>query len=100
MNWQVAAYYCFLLPLVTAQYTPTSRWGQAAAVLEDTLYVHGGMTDPYNTYSYTSAPEISDILSLNLSVSFSSASPPWQLLSADSSPALAWHTLSATFASS
>ncbi|KAH7890564.1 hypothetical protein F5I97DRAFT_47380 [Phlebopus sp. FC_14] len=53
------------------------------------------MTDPYNTYSYTSAPEISDILCLNLSVSFSSASPPWQLLSTDSSPALAWHTLSA-----
>ncbi|KIJ66895.1 hypothetical protein HYDPIDRAFT_108844 [Hydnomerulius pinastri MD-312] len=96
MIWRPGAYYCcFLVPLVFAQYTPTPRWGQAAAVLENTLYIHGGLSDPFNSYSYTSAPEVSDLLLLDLSTSFSVSSPPWQLLSASSSPALAWHTLSA-----
>lgn len=72
-----------------------SRWAQAVALLENTLYVHGGLSDPFNSYSYSSAPEISDLLVLDLSTSFNSSSPPWQLFSGHSSPALAWHTLSA-----
>lgn len=72
-----------------------NRWAQAVALLESTLYVHGGLSDPFNSYSYSSAPETSDLLVLDLSTSFNSSSPPWQLFSTNSSPALAWHTLSA-----
>jgi hypothetical protein len=72
-----------------------NRWAQAVAQLESTLYVHGGLSDPFNSYSYSSAPEISDLLVLDLSTSFNSSSPPWQLFSSNSSPFLAWHTLSA-----
>ncbi|KAF9243478.1 hypothetical protein BU15DRAFT_72149 [Melanogaster broomeanus] len=72
-----------------------NRWGQAAAQLESALYVHGGLSDPFNSYSYTSAPEISDLLLLDLTLSFNVSSPPWQLLSAQYSPALGWHTISA-----
>ncbi|OJA17144.1 hypothetical protein AZE42_05102 [Rhizopogon vesiculosus] len=89
----------YLIPLALGQYTPLSRWGQAVALLENDLYVHGGLTDQYDQYSYTSAPPTSEVLLLDLSVSFSAASPPWQLLSntttTSSSPALGWHTLSA-----
>lgn len=73
----------------------SNRWAQAVALLDNTLYVHGGLSDPFNSYTYTSAPEISDLLVLDLSISFNSSSPPWQLFSNSSSPALAWHTLSA-----
>ena len=72
-----------------------NRWAQAVAQLENTLFVHGGLSDPFNSYSYSSAPEISDLLVLDLSTSFNSSSPPWQLFSSNSSPPLAWHTLSA-----
>ena len=72
-----------------------NRWAQAVALLGNTLHVHGGLSDPFNSYSYSSAPEISDLLVLDLSKPFSSSSPPWQLFSTNSSPALAWHTLSA-----
>jgi hypothetical protein len=69
------------------------------ALLENVLYVHGGLTDQYDQYSYTSAPPTSELLFLDLSVSFSATSPPWQLLSntttTSSSPALGWHSLSA-----
>lgn len=71
------------------------RWAQAVALLDSTLYVHGGLSDPFNSYSYTSAPEVSDLLVLDLSMSFNASSPPWQLFSSSSSPTLAWHTLSA-----
>jgi hypothetical protein len=75
------------------------RWAQAAALLENLLYVHGGLTDQYDQYSYTSAPPTSELLLLDLSTSFSATSPPWQLLSntttTSSSPSLGWHTLSA-----
>ena len=71
------------------------RWAQAVALVESTLYVHGGLSDPFNSYSYSSAPAISDLLVLDLSTSFTSATPPWRLFSSNSSPALAWHTLSA-----
>ena len=63
--------------------------------MESTLYVHGGLSDPSNSYSYSSAPQISDLLVLDLSTSFDSSSPPWQFFSTNSSSALAWHTLSA-----
>ncbi|KAH7925830.1 hypothetical protein BV22DRAFT_1194857 [Leucogyrophana mollusca] len=95
----VAAAYSCLIALAAAQYSPAPRWGQAAALLEDTLYAHGGLTDPYNTYSYSSAPPTAEIFLLDLSASFNPISPPWQLLSNStttaSSPALGWHSLSA-----
>ncbi|KAI9570563.1 hypothetical protein HD554DRAFT_2188395 [Boletus coccyginus] len=87
----------YLSPIVLAHYNPTPRWAQAVALLDSTLYVHGGLSDPFNSYSYSSAPEISDLLVLDLSTSFNSSSPPWQLFSSNSSPALAWHTLSAFY---
>ncbi|KAF8920360.1 hypothetical protein CPB85DRAFT_1248525 [Mucidula mucida] len=78
-----------------AAYTSPPRWGQAVAVMNNVLYVHGGKTDEYNSYSYTSAPTNNDLLYLDLSISFSSDSTPWQLVSStDEGPALAWHTLS------
>ena len=76
-----------------------NRWGQAAVLLDSRLYVHGGLSDPYNTYSYASAPVTPDVLLLDLSTSFDASAPPWKLLSATYSPALAWHTLSAFNAS-
>ncbi|KAG0706752.1 hypothetical protein DFH29DRAFT_899844 [Suillus ampliporus] len=92
-SWRTAAVVLhYLLPLVLG-------WGQAAALLDNDLYVHAGLTDQYDQYSYTSAPPTSDLLLLDLSTSFSATSPPWQLLSnittTSSSPALGWHTLSA-----
>jgi Galactose oxidase, central domain len=75
-----------------------SRWGQATVLINDALYVHGGKTDQYNSYSYSSAPTNADILFLPLSSSFDVSSPPWQLLTSSSTsqgPAVAWHTLSA-----
>ncbi|KAL1683351.1 hypothetical protein EV122DRAFT_201789, partial [Schizophyllum commune] len=70
------------------------RWGQAAMVVNDALFVHGGKSDEYNQYSYSSAPTNSDLLYLDLSSSFDVNDPPWQLLSTDG-PQVAWHTLSA-----
>jgi hypothetical protein len=63
--------------------------------------MHGGKTDQFNQFSYTSAPTSNDLLYLPLSISFSISSPPWELISSSSNlstpqgPALAWHTLSA-----
>ncbi|KAG5646970.1 hypothetical protein DXG03_001693 [Asterophora parasitica] len=80
-------------------YEPESRWGQAVVSIKNALFVHGGKTDPFNSYSYTSAPTSNDILYLPLSTSFDVSSPPWQLLSgspsASQGPSLSWHTLSA-----
>ncbi|KAL1724385.1 hypothetical protein EV715DRAFT_260241 [Schizophyllum commune] len=75
-------------------YTPAPRWGQATMVVNDALFVHGGKSDEYNQYSYSSAPTNSDLLYLDLSSSFDVSDPPWQLLSTDG-PQVAWHTLSA-----
>lgn len=63
-------------------------------LINDALYVHGGKSDEYNQYSYSSAPTDSDLLYLDLSSSFNVDDPPWQLLSSDG-PQVAWHTLSA-----
>ncbi|KAG2154038.1 hypothetical protein DEU56DRAFT_976795 [Suillus clintonianus] len=103
-GWRAAAVLHYLIPLAIGQYTPLPRWGQAVALLENLLYVHGGLTDQYDQYSYTSAPPTSELLLLDLSVSFSATSTPWQLLSntttTSNSPALGWHTLSAFNSSS
>ena len=70
------------------------RWGQAATLIDGSLLIHGGKTDQFNAYSYTSAPNTNDLLYLPLTSSFSAASPPWILVTNSSSPFLAWHTLS------
>ena len=75
------------------------RWGQAAALVEQTLYIHGGRTDPYNQYSYSAAPPNNDLLALSLDSSFNTSSPPFDYVggcsncSSSSGPAVAWHTL-------
>ncbi|PFH52939.1 hypothetical protein AMATHDRAFT_45847 [Amanita thiersii Skay4041] len=81
-------------------YTPDARWGQAAAVVSNALFIYGGKSDPFNSYSYTSAPNVNDLLMLPLQNSFEATSPPWQLIPqspdevSQQSPALAWHTIS------
>ncbi|EGN98753.1 hypothetical protein SERLA73DRAFT_73355 [Serpula lacrymans var. lacrymans S7.3] len=92
MKWMLRLSF---VSLTAAQYSPIPRWGQASALLEDVLYIHGGMTDPYNQYSYTSAPPTNELLALPLTSSFNTSLPPWKLLNATNSPALVWHTLSA-----
>ncbi|THV07267.1 hypothetical protein K435DRAFT_848217 [Dendrothele bispora CBS 962.96] len=90
-----------LIDLAAYAYTPQPRWGQAAALINDALYVQGGMVDPFNSHSYTGAPITNDLLYLPLSSSFDVSSPPWQLLSDSSNssqsqgPQVAWHTMSA-----
>ncbi|KAG7089439.1 hypothetical protein E1B28_011124 [Marasmius oreades] len=89
-----------ILSYRASAYTATPRWGQATALVNDALFVHGGFSDPSNAYSYTSAPIINDLLYLPLSSSFDISDPPWVLISSSSNsstkpgPALAWHTLS------
>ncbi|KAI0925533.1 hypothetical protein AcV5_008246 [Taiwanofungus camphoratus] len=85
----------------TAQYTAIPRWGQATALVEDVLFVQGGRTDEYNSYSYTSAPTNNDLLSISLTSSFNLSSPPWDYVggcsncSSSQGPAVSWHTMSA-----
>lgn len=78
------------------------RWGQAVAVVEDVLFLHGGKTLGSQTgYTYTSAPTSNDLLFLPLNVPFAASSPPWTYISGSfnsstlQGPTLAWHTLSA-----
>lgn len=86
---------------VVVAYDPQSRWGQAVVLVNDVLFVHGGKTDQYNSYSYNSAPNTNDILYLPLSGPFAAAQPPWELVSSSTNlstsqgPAVSWHTLSA-----
>ncbi|KAK7690503.1 hypothetical protein QCA50_005601 [Cerrena zonata] len=90
----------FAQDLVGAQSPTVPRWGQAASLVQDTLYVYGGRTDQFNSYSYSAAPVTNDLFSLSLASSFDASSPPWQYLggcsncSANQGPAVAWHTLS------
>ncbi|KAI0076027.1 hypothetical protein K474DRAFT_1772852 [Panus rudis PR-1116 ss-1] len=85
---------------VAAQSPSIPRWGQAAAIVQDTLFIHGGRTDQYNSYSYSAAPVTNDLFSLSLTTSFDTSSPPWQYIggctncTASQGPAVAWHTLS------
>ncbi|KXN88622.1 Adagio-like protein 3 [Leucoagaricus sp. SymC.cos] len=82
-------------------YAPEARWAQTTVKINDALFVHGGKVDPFNSYSYTSAPNVNDLLYLPLSQSFDVANPPWQLVSSSGhapnsqDPAVAWHTISA-----
>ena len=75
------------------------RWGQATALINDVLLVHGGRTDEFNAYAYSSAPVNNDVLLLSLSDSFNLSDAPWDLVSGCSScsssqgPAVAWHTI-------
>ncbi|KAG8964837.1 hypothetical protein FRC03_001306 [Tulasnella sp. 419] len=91
----------WLLGVANAQYVPEARWGQASALLGNTLYVHGGKVDPFNSYSYTSAPNTNEVLSLDLSSAFDISNPPWNFVAgaADPStcqgPAVAFHSLTA-----
>ena len=79
--------------------TTASRWGQAAALVNDVLYIHGGRIDQYNQYAYSSAPVNNDILYLPLNSSFELSSPPWEYVAGcancttSQGPAVAWHTL-------
>jgi hypothetical protein len=66
-------------------------WGQATTVINNTLLIHGGKKD--STYSYSSAPNIAELLSLDLSSSFSLSSPPWTALNTTNAPSVAFHTL-------
>lgn len=70
------------------------------AVIQNNLWIHGGKTDPTNSYSYSSAPPCSDLLSISLQNTFDPNAAPWQLINSSTTPpALAWHTLSSTKAS-
>lgn len=72
-------------------------------LIDDNLYIHGGMTDEFNAYSYTSAPTSSDIILLPLSNTFSVSTPPYELISSSDNetiavsqgPSLAWHAIGA-----
>ncbi|KAK2463422.1 hypothetical protein APHAL10511_004508 [Amanita phalloides] len=77
-------------------YQPNGRWGQRTTVARSGLFVYGGKSDQYNEFSYTSAPNINDLLFLPLNSSFGSNSPPWQILngSLPQSGPVAWHTIS------
>ncbi|KAI0368781.1 hypothetical protein BV20DRAFT_947563 [Pilatotrama ljubarskyi] len=87
--------------MAAEQYTAVPRWGQAAALVNDALFIHGGRTDQYNSYAYSSAPVTNDIFLLPLNATFDISSPPWEYLagcfncSSSQGPAVAWHTLSA-----
>ena len=77
------------------------RWGQAYAIIQETLWVYGGKTDPYNQYSYTSAPNTNDLFQLDLSQSFDLSNPPWHAQAGCGNdtgcrgPLVAFHSLSA-----
>ncbi|KIM21385.1 hypothetical protein M408DRAFT_105395, partial [Serendipita vermifera MAFF 305830] len=74
---------------------PESRWGQATTVVNTKLLVHGGKTDSTNSYSYTSAPNTAQLLSLDLSSSFEVSNPPWTTLNTANAPSVAFHTITA-----
>src|SRR5260370_2050170 len=78
------------------------RWGQAYTTTSNKLIIHGGKVDPQNKYSYYSAPNTDELISLDLTSSFPVANPPWQLLAGGylskspvGSPRIAFHTLTA-----
>ncbi|OCB85286.1 hypothetical protein A7U60_g7591 [Sanghuangporus baumii] len=87
--------------IVFGAFVSQPRWGQAVAVVDNLLYVYGGKTDEFGSYSYTSAPTTNDLFTLDLSQGFDPTSPPWNYVcgSEDSSSRqgqqLAWQSLSA-----
>jgi len=71
------------------------RWGHAATVVGNTLYIHGGKIDQSNGYSYNSAPNTDELLALNFERSFDLSSTPWTTLNATGGPLVAFHTITA-----
>ncbi|PWN34893.1 uncharacterized protein FA14DRAFT_160306 [Meira miltonrushii] len=88
----------------SSTYSPIARWG-AASTLSDSLFIiHGGKTNGDGItpggggYTYSSGPNTNQTISIDLSQSFQTSSPPWQsidrtLASQDSSPSTAFHSL-------
>lgn len=76
------------------------RWGQATALINNILYVHGGKTDEFNAFGYYNAPTNNDLLALSFAENYNTSSPPWQIISSASNtsasqgPSVAWHSLS------
>lgn len=70
------------------------RWGHAATYLgrPSTLLIHGGKTS--SGYSYASAPNTADLLSLDLSSSFDLSAPPWRIAPVGTAPSTSFHSLS------
>lgn len=85
----------------TTHFHTPYRWGQAHALIQETLWIFGGKTDPYNQFSYTSAPNTNDLFQLDLSQSFDLSNPPWRIEnscgnnSGCQGPLVAFHSLSA-----
>ena len=85
----------------TAHTHTSSRWGQAHAIIQETLWVYGGKTDRYNQFSYSSAPNTNDLFQLDLSQLFDLSNPPWQAQgycgdnAGCQGPLIAFHSLSA-----
>lgn len=84
-----------------ADFILVKRWGQGCVLVNNVIFVHGGKTDQFNSFSYTSAPNTNDVLYLPLSDPFAASQPPWELVSSSTNqstsqgPAVSWHTLSA-----
>lgn len=57
------------------------RCGQAIAVIDDALFVHGGNTGAFNSYGYDPAPWTNDPLPLSLSTPFDPSAHPRQYAS-------------------
>ncbi|KAG8682977.1 hypothetical protein FRC08_014601 [Ceratobasidium sp. 394] len=82
-----------------AAYAPDVRWGQSSVLVGSTLYVYGGKSDPSNMYSYHSAPNTNDLISLDLSSTFSLSDVPWTYISgsgaasSNQGPTVAFHSL-------
>ncbi|KAK0566385.1 hypothetical protein OC861_003251 [Tilletia horrida] len=76
------------------------RWGAASTQLNGVLLVHGGKATTNQGYTYTSAPDSSDLLLLNLTQGFALDSPPWQQQQVNTSsssstpPTASFHTIS------
>jgi hypothetical protein len=76
------------------------RWGQAASLVNDVLFVQGGKVTVAGQ-TYDSAPATNDVLYLSLDAPFSVTSPPWDYVGGSynacstQGPPVAYHTLSA-----
>lgn len=73
----------------------SDRWGHAATYIKSTqsIFVHGGKTDPQGEYSYASAPNTGETLVLDLTGDFSTGEEAWNVI--EGGPTVAWHTLDA-----
>lgn len=79
-----------------------SRWGQAAALMDGNMVVHGGKTNGDSPggggFTFNSGPNTAELLLLDLSQNFSTSSPPWTNVNVSASsldsPAVSFHSLS------